>query len=294
MGTDRLRTTQGMDAARGTHLIRFRCSAMKVSDNSQTCSGQGLQSNRGVHQPRQHRSQMEPAIEVVPRRAGVGSGMIALLDGVIAPTRGALDVGQYPLDPARSWRFAGSAKTGGHQHEHGMRGWHPCNAQSKPVRRCAPRRLATGVFGTLRPGKRCRRFAPVSVCMVRVIQGKVPAGSRLHGAGDPKLRWTQQPPRTSAPQALRNGSCSRCADRRGKRRQLQETAQTTRRFAFGHGLHDFVLDRPRRVAGRIPMTCPLQHRQLRLGRVGKCGANVDVVKGMACLETACRGSATET
>lgn len=52
MGTGRLRTTKGMDGARSPHLIRLRRSAMKVSDNAQTLSGQGLQSvaayiNRG-------------------------------------------------------------------------------------------------------------------------------------------------------------------------------------------------------------------------------------------------------
>ncbi len=50
-----------------------------------------------------------------------------------------------------------------------------------------------------------------------------------------------------------------------------KTAQTTRRFAFGQGLHQFLLNQP--------MRCPWLHQQVRPGRPGEFGANVDVVKG---------------
>ena len=71
---------------------------MKVSDSPQAWFWPRVAEHRGVCQPRQHLGQMEPAIEVVPRRGGVASGMIALLVGLTAPNRGALDVGQYPID----------------------------------------------------------------------------------------------------------------------------------------------------------------------------------------------------
>ena len=97
--------------ARDTHLIRFRCSAMKASDNPQAWFWPRIAEHRGVNQPLQHCGQIEPAIEVVRRRDGVASGIIAPLDGRIVPTRGALDVGQYPIDPARSGRSAVSLAT---------------------------------------------------------------------------------------------------------------------------------------------------------------------------------------
>ncbi len=220
---------------------------MKVSDSPQAWFWPRVAEHRGVYQPRQHLGQMEPAVEVVPRRGGVASGMTALLVGLTAPNRGALDVGQYPIDKARSWCFAGSTKTFGHQY--GMRGGHPYNAQSKPVRRGIPRLLATGAIATLRQTKHRRRCAPVPDCMARVIQDCI----GLNGHHRRLL---------SRRSAVGLAAVALTAE-------ASVVAQTTRRLAFGDGLHDFVLDRPRRVAGRIPMKRPLQHRQVSLGRRGK-------------------------
>lgn len=68
---------------------------------------------------------------------------------------------------------------------------------------------------------------------------------------------------------------------------------TTRGFASGHPLHLVSPDRPRRVAGRVPMTRSLQHRQVRPDRLRQCGANVRAVRGTACLATTFPGPATE-
>lgn len=73
--------------------------------------------------------------------------------------------------------------------------------------------------------------------------------------------------------------------------KLPETNPTTRGFAPGQGLHLFVLARPRRRAGRVSMTRPLQHRHDRSGRCRPCGTNVAIANGMACRATTCRGSA---
>jgi len=165
---------------------------MKVSDNPQAWLRPRIAKYRGAHRPRQHRGQMEPAIEVIPRRGGVAASMITQLDGLMALARGTIEVGQHPLDPARSWRR----------------------------------------------------------------------------------------------------SCCHCAHRRGTRRQLHEAAQTPRRVAFGHGQHGFVRDQPRRVAGRVPMTCPLQHRQIRLGRPGRTRGQRPCDREVVCLEATCRRSET--
>ena len=68
--------------------------------------------------------------------------------------------------------------------------------------------------------------------------------------------------------------------------------QVSRRFASCHRLHHLQPDRLRRVAGRVPTTHALQHRQVRSGRVGHRG-HVHVVQGAACLQFNCRGSAIE-
>lgn len=71
----------------------------------------GAARHRSVHQPRQHHGQMEPAVDTVRGHGAVGLGMIVLLDGLTAPTRGALGVDQFPIGAARFWHFTGSAKT---------------------------------------------------------------------------------------------------------------------------------------------------------------------------------------
>lgn len=69
--------------------------------------------------------------------------------------------------------------------------------------------------------------------------------------------------------------------------------QVTRRFASCHRPHHLLLNRARRVAGRVPMTHPLQHRQVRSGQVGQYRGHVHVVQGAACLPSTCRGSTIE-
>lgn len=53
--------------------------------------------------------------------------------------------------------------------------------------------------------------------------------------------------------------------------EFHQAIRTTRGFASGHPLHLFSPDRPRRVAGRVPMTRSLQHRQVRPDRWGNAG-----------------------
>lgn len=94
--------------------------------------------------------------------------MSALIDGLTALTRGATDVSQY-IDPALSWRFAGSVKIHGHQEV--MRAGPPYNSSSKLARRYIPWLLATAAVGTLMPLTRRRRCLPVQDRVAHATQG---------------------------------------------------------------------------------------------------------------------------
>ncbi len=122
-----------MEVARDTPLIRFVSSAMKGFDKPQAWLRPRIAEYPGVYQPRQRRGQMDPAVEVMPRRGGVAWGRFALLGGLIAPARGAIGGDQYFIDPARFGHFADSSRIRSRQHD--MHGGHPHNVQSKPVRR---------------------------------------------------------------------------------------------------------------------------------------------------------------
>lgn len=135
---------------------------------------------------------------------------------------------------------------------------------------------------------------PRGMDVARGAQGQISSLSHesFRQLANPVWAKGRRAPQTPVLQGLRTRSCSHCACPGAGVAKLRETAPTTRHFAFGHGLRHFGLDRPRRTAGRVPMTHPLQHRQTRTGR-RRHGAGVHVAGGAACLETTRRRSAIE-
>ena len=135
---------------------------------------------------------------------------------------------------------------------------------------------------------------PRGMDMARGAQGQVLSLSheRSRQLANPVWAKGRRAPQTPVLQGLRTRSCSHCAGPGASVAKLRVAAPTTRHFAFGHGLRHFGLDQPRRIAGRVPMTPPLQHRRTRPGR-HRHRAEVDVARGAARLETTRCGSAIE-